>query len=463
MSPAQSTSPMPDLEPLQLLYVTNGLPLTAERWWQAHHYYQHRQNLHYQSLQQPGIVCGLGVRVIPAPETVPSELRDARWVEIQPGMAIDWAGNPIVVDAPTSFRITSEVIDQPVTVYVVLAYVNPRTKQWASLPADVVKEEFRINERTTPPDPDEVELCRIELRQNWEPLQQAAQVLNPTAHELDLRHRQQVRSRPQHALRVGLIDQLSDSSGTPLRQRLTALLQSIEALYPSMAGPAAVETVTLTAASSSNRLPAAASASTCTVLVLPYSTVLALTDAQRMLLQQHIAQGSTLLIEYADTEEGLLRLSTLHTVRTELHKAIADLQDIDTESGLATMRQDLRAEQAACEAALQAQIQQIAQPVQQLLSDPTVSPTTSVLTSQPFLFDALPQLPTGPLHLLAWEGVVLAIGPLSAAWTSQQFDQPLDRATLRASQELGINILYQASRRQQLVQAQQPTLQERQP
>ena len=229
MSTAHRTPPMPKLEPLQLLYVTNGSPLTADRWWQAHHYYQHRQNLHYQSLHQPGIVCGLGVRVIPAPASMPAELRDRRWVEIQPGIAIDLVGNPIVVDEPVTFRITSEVIEAPVTVYIVLAYVNPRAKEWSGIPTNVVKEEFRINERTTPPAPDEVELCRIQLNHNWKPLKDAAQVMHPAPQALDLRSRQQVRVRSQQPVQVGLVNQ---PAASPYHDRLTALLQSIDGLYP---------------------------------------------------------------------------------------------------------------------------------------------------------------------------------------------------------------------------------------
>ena len=188
-------APLPALEPLEMLYVTNGSLLTAEGWWQSHRYYQHRQNLHYQSLHQPGIVSGLGVRVVAAPDSVPSELRDRRWIEIQPGIAIDLVGNPLVVEEPMTFRITSEVIQQgsesttphpssstsngALMVYVVLAYVDPTAKQWQTQPTAVVKEEFRINERTTPPEAHEVELCRIHLTSNIEPLENAADVFNP--------------------------------------------------------------------------------------------------------------------------------------------------------------------------------------------------------------------------------------------------------------------------------------------
>jgi fatty acid desaturase len=34
--------------------------MNADRWRRAHEYHHERQNIHYQSLNQPGIVCGWG-------------------------------------------------------------------------------------------------------------------------------------------------------------------------------------------------------------------------------------------------------------------------------------------------------------------------------------------------------------------------------------------------------------------
>lgn len=88
----------PPINPLQRLHVYNSLMMNAERWQLAHEYHRHRQNVHYQSLNEPGIVCGLGVRVIVPPDDAPARFRDQRWLEIQPGIAIDLEGNPIIVD-----------------------------------------------------------------------------------------------------------------------------------------------------------------------------------------------------------------------------------------------------------------------------------------------------------------------------------------------------------------------------
>lgn len=56
----------------------------------------------------------MGVRVITAPAEAAAKFRDCRWLEIQPGIAIDLEGNPIVVDPstdklqPARFAIASE-------------------------------------------------------------------------------------------------------------------------------------------------------------------------------------------------------------------------------------------------------------------------------------------------------------------------------------------------------------------
>ena len=199
------------------------------------------------------------------------------------------------------------------------------------------------------------------------------------------------------------------------------------------------------------------------MLFLPYETAIALTDSEIERLQQYIAQGSTLFIEYTDEHQNNTpSLGELKAVQAELLAALVDLQDVEVDTELDRISQELTDELTACEAACQAQLQAIAHPIQRLAQPPgdtgEAQPNhlaSSMFTGHPFLFDELPHLPTGPIHLLAWDGIVLVVGSLTAAWTRQQFERPLPRSTLRSAQELGINLLYHASRRQQLVQAQQ--------
>jgi hypothetical protein len=81
--------PPPPIKSFERLQAADGLLINAERWRAAHDYHRLRQNAQYQSLNQPGVVCGLGVRDIPAPSQVEARYRDGRWVQIQPGIAIN--------------------------------------------------------------------------------------------------------------------------------------------------------------------------------------------------------------------------------------------------------------------------------------------------------------------------------------------------------------------------------------
>ena len=194
---------------------------------------------------------------------------------------------------------------------------------------------------------------------------------------------------------------------------------------------------------------------------MTYEDAIALSPHELAQLQAYRSQGCTVVIEY-DDREALEHLKSLKTVQADLLSALADLQTLpaDGNTELHQIRQGLRDELSACQASLQQQIHTIGQGLKQwersndaLSFNPSDS-FDSVLTQSPYLFDALPQLPTGPVHLLADDGIVLVIGSLSAAWSRQQFDAPLPRSTMRDAQELGINILHYSSSRQRIIQAQ---------
>ena len=198
---------------------------------------------------------------------------------------------------------------------------------------------------------------------------------------------------------------------------------------------------------------------------MDYEEAIALTNSELEELQAYLVQGCTVVIEY-DDQDVLKYLNSLKTVQIDITNALADLQTLPTDtsanSELHRIRQELQDELSACQVTFQHQIQTIGQRLHrwaQVLPDLTFAPSpqsTAVLTQHPYLFDELPQLPTGPVHLLTDNGIILVIGSLSAAWTRQQFDAPLPRSTLRDAQELGINILHYASSRQQMIHSQHP-------
>ena len=188
--------------------------MNAKRWQVMESYHRRRQNLQYQSLHQPGIVCGLGVRVIDAPTAIDDRFKDDRWLEIQPGMAIDQEGNPIIVasaapanrarsaqeDSSLRFRINSTpTLGRTLTVYIVVSYAEPTAPPHQN--AEVIREWFRFDQLTHPPTGNQVELCRIQLQEPIA-LKNPQTVLFPGLNELDFRHRQQAQVRPQAMIRV---------------------------------------------------------------------------------------------------------------------------------------------------------------------------------------------------------------------------------------------------------------------
>ena len=57
----------------------------------------------------------------------------------------------------------------------------------------------------------------------------------------------------------------------------------------------------------------------------------------------------------------------------------------------------------------------------------------------------------------AWRGVVLILGPLPLAWGGDS-TRAYRRDTVRAAQEMGINLLHFAWQQRQLTQLQQPAV-----
>lgn len=186
----------PLIKSFERLQASDGLLINAERWRRAHEYHRQRQNTHYQSLNQPGIVCGLGVRVIPAPSTVKAEYRDQRWVQIQPGIAIDLVGNLIVVPRTIDFRIATVVAgSETVMIYLVVSYVDPEELRRDGQ-NEIVQETFRVDEKSSPPLAKEVEICRILLQAGQVSITQPTDVFFPGYNNIDLRYRTQAQARP---------------------------------------------------------------------------------------------------------------------------------------------------------------------------------------------------------------------------------------------------------------------------
>jgi hypothetical protein len=406
--------------PLERLQVTDGLLLTAERWRVAHEYHRQRQNVHYQALQQPGVVCGLKVGVMAAPEEMAAQYRDQRWLRVEPGVAIDTLGNPIIVPEAIAYRLASEPPRSgSAIIYLVLSYVDPDRLE-RSVEPELVQETFRIDEKTTPPDALEVELCRVVIQAGAVCLEENPDVFSPGVNHVDLRYRQQVQARPLGRVRVGGTGEQWESLG-----------RSLSALYPSLSAEIVEETNEFSIAD---------------LLVLD-SQQLIFDDARVESLKQHLRTGGTILVNAA----GDARFAKLGMIRQELQSTLAK---IVRDSSLVVEQQEVAAELVEVEASLMEMVEAIAQPVRALAEQMGVAiggqlERAHPLRHQPFMFGQFPVIQGMPIEVLAWGGMVLVIGNLGEAWGVDEA-MLLPRETMRSAQELGINLLHFAWKRREL-------------
>lgn len=459
--------PPPPIKPLERVQVRDGLLMNADRWRRAHEYHHDRQNIHYQSLNQPGIVCGLGVKLIPPPTEVISQYRDGRWLQIQPGIAIDLVGNPIVVPEPIEFRIASEnLTPEPLTVYLVVSYVNPE-KLRRKEQRDIVQETFRIDEKSSPPRELEVELCRILLEPGAvagpeaPPLQNPADVFYPDSNCLDLRYRTQVRSRPQAVVQVAQVNPASTVDAKSL-SNLSYLLQSVNALYPALDGIEEIGQITLQPEEKGEKTKLL----DYDLLYLNYQHSQFLKEQQWEVLRRYVETGGVLLVE-ASTEGT--NIKELTTIKQELQKAIANFElsgNTVDDAELSTLRQELETELKSVKSELEEKINSLsllfkdfAQNLGTSLESLDQLQRNHPLRTRPFLFSALPSINEQPIQLLVGGGIVFIIGNLSSAWGLDE-ESVLTRETIRTAQEMGINILHFAWRRRRMMQLLQQEQQE---
>jgi hypothetical protein len=394
--PPPSIDPQQKLRPLERLQVYDSLMITAELWKVAHQYLRQRQNIHYQALHQPGIVYGLGVKPIPAPPGVIRESRSQSWVEIQPGVAIDWEGNPIIVSEPMTFfiRVPKASVEKPPPAYLFISYRDPEELS-QSRDSVIVREYFRIDQKTTPPKGGEIELCRLRWSQGATSVIAPSDVFNPQENQLDLRSRLCAQLHPQGIVRVGTLHCPRNTYNN-----WVFLMQSVAALYPPLSGNPAIAQINLDLNPSADFLE---QAQNCHLLYLPANSTPNLEPQQINNLNAYLNTGGVLLIETSAKSQPPNFLQHLFDKRTQTHAS-------DWQKQL---------------------------------------PRTHPLRNHPFLFAALPQIKQHPLELWYRDGILLLKGELSTTWGLDEH-LSLSRDEIRTAQEFGINILHFAWKRKEL-------------
>ncbi|NES83105.1 MAG: hypothetical protein F6K10_17790 [Moorea sp. SIO2B7] len=447
---------LPPIEPFQRLQITDGVLINSERWRLAHEYHKKRHNIYYQSLNQPGIVKGLGVCPIPAPKDRRAEYRDGRWVQIQPGIAIDHFGNFIVVDKPMDYRLRSEVNESPnMMVYLVVYYVDPDELELKNEPI-IVTEKFRIKEKDSHLGEGEVEICRILLTSGEVKLSTPNDVFNPGNNQLDLRYRVQAKWRPQACVNAAIYDEGSGKLRAVFSQysqpsNLSYLLQSVASIYPKFEVGNREEEVSLQPEYFNQ--------------ILAYDLLYFRDKQFRFLLRNTSVRNESLSVIKEYLESGgvlLVEISTQGTNIGEITQVKQELQQslplyseqlAENNNEVKEARQLL----ADLETKLNDKIKKISNLYQEFarkVGTPLkLLETNHLLRTHPFPFAAFPTINEQAIPILIGGGIILALGNLSSAW-GWDSNLSLPRETIRTAQEMGINILHFAWRRKQLTQSQ---------
>ncbi len=384
-----NTFPFPEPHPLTRLNTRDDLKINAERWNLAHDYHRQRQNIVHQSLWEPGIVYGLGVKVIAPPETASSKFRDSRWIEIQPGIAIDIEGNPIVVNPEDdcTLRIAIPVPSKgSITVKVVIRYVDPR-KLEISHTHDRVVEKFRLDQIKRELEPSEVELCRLEIaRESTKSqdlqLKNPLNPLNPGHNELDLRYRQFAQIRSLSTASLSIIKE----SNNITQQGLVNLANSFSALYPKLQCR--------------------------TQLISINNDIVKNTD-----LAHIIYLSSQDLLGLAENNKKTLE--TLHQhLQVYKNKIIIEIHGKDGQN------KDFR--------------EILSTLTDGAVAEPVEAKDRNTLMRKPFLFSRPPSILGSEIKIGRAGNVLLVAGYLSKAW----YGENIQRHEIRESQEFGINLIH---------------------
>lgn len=222
---------------MRRMHFFDGFLTTAQDWNDGQAYLLEKRRLHNRVLHGPGVLPqGGGLRVS-------ARARGDLSVEIGTGLAIDPAGNELVLEEPVVKRVEPERYTLPATLFVVLRHEEAPV-DWIEYPEHpAFKGHRRIEERcrveVSDAPGDGVELARFRLTDDIRELRDAANPENPRDGEIDLRFVSRAgvaghRFTPEHtsAWRVAFRDLRAHASalvthGLPAARELRTLVDTL--------------------------------------------------------------------------------------------------------------------------------------------------------------------------------------------------------------------------------------------
>jgi len=170
----------------------DGMSVTADVWAQAHDEHRQARRAHDLMLHGTGVVWGLNV--------IANDPAD-QYVFISPGVAIDPAGNIIVVPEQVAYDFGATV-EGPL--FLMLGH-GEREAGGVDKDTKFIHSEFVIAARPSLPKRPSVELGRVFLSKVGQPIQNAKNASHPKDGELDLRFRVDISPRINKPISVGIV------------------------------------------------------------------------------------------------------------------------------------------------------------------------------------------------------------------------------------------------------------------
>ena len=357
---------------------------------------------------------------------IDNSYKDGRWVEVQPGIAIDVTGNPIVVNQPMSYRIqnpTDRSGQNQIEVYLYVSYRKPnaiqneKTGEILRNSNRLLSESFAIAQQTQALEEGQIELCRISLDLRESQLRPPQQVFAPQENELNFLYRRQTTWRSDRRVKGGLLvppDVRSikdlDLDDGQTRDNLAYLMKAVEPLYPRMQGVEDIDLVQVTRSQSQ------------------LAFAIGLEGAQE-LGADALCEGYNFLYIGRAHEHRYLKQEEVQLLRSYLQAGGMLLMEVGSLSAAAIDN-----------------LKQLKQLGSSQWGEVNGSETSvDLILERPFLFPSLPKLKPDrpPIEFRQFGNVVVIIGELSSAWGGEN---DLPRSEIRTAHELGINVLDYARR-----------------
>lgn len=249
---AQPEFPFPDpySEDISFYEIKDGDMVDADVWNRERACQLQRQKLYSQSLCEPGIVCGLRVRVNNALcKDKDEENKGIVWLEVEAGFAIDAEGNFLLLtDEPKEKRYLKVNLDnilkqksrQAYQNYVLGVYISAvptrKLKNFNGESKRLLIEDCKVDLSYPEKSEKSIQLCRFVIDKNVveEGLSsEPKSFFAPTKNELDFRYRRYFQARPTKVFQVGLV-QMGDQDISLVEKSFHDLMDAANALYPKL-------------------------------------------------------------------------------------------------------------------------------------------------------------------------------------------------------------------------------------